>query len=74
MTGSDSPKLCVILTDTEGQSKYADYSYFKVDGPDFKYFLHISGYSGTAGNYLYCIMWYVSWTNIYAVFSHENDI
>ena len=58
LTGSDSSKLCVILTDTEGQSKYADYSHFKVDGPDFKYSLHISGYSGTAGNYLY-------WTNIY---------
>ena len=65
LTGCDSYKLRVILTDTEGQSKNADYSYFKVDGPDFKYSLHISGYSGTAGNYLYCIMWYVSWTNIY---------
>ena len=65
LTGCDSYKLRVILTDTEGQSKNADYSYFKVDGPDFKYSLHISGYSGPAGNYLYCIMWYVSWTNIY---------
>jgi len=56
LTGSDSYKLRVILTDTEGQSKYADYSHFKVNGPDFKYSLAISGYSGTAGNYLYCIM------------------
>jgi hypothetical protein len=60
LTGSDSYKLRVILTDTEGQSKYADYSHFKVDGPDFKYSLDISGYNGTAGNYLYCKMWYVS--------------
>ena len=56
LTGSHSYKLRVILTDTEGQSKYADYSHFKVDGLDFKYSLDISGYSGTAGNYLYCIM------------------
>ena len=56
LTGSDSYKLRVILTDTEDQSKYADYSHFKVDGPDSKYSLHISGYSGTAGNYLHCIM------------------
>ena len=74
MTGSDSYKLRVILTDTEGQSKYADYSHFKVDGPDSKYSLDIRGYNGTAGNYLHCIMWYVSGTNIYAVFSSENDI
>ena len=74
MTGSDSYKLRVILTDTEGQSIYADYTHFKVDGPDSKYSLDISGYSGTAGNYLHCIMWYVGGTNIYAVFSRENDI
>jgi hypothetical protein len=55
LTGSDSYKLRVILTDTEGQSKYADYSHFKVDGPDSKYSLDISGYSGNAGNYLHCI-------------------
>jgi hypothetical protein len=42
LTGSDSYKLRVILTDTEGQSKYAEYSNFKVDGPDFKYSLNIS--------------------------------
>jgi len=56
LTGSNSYKLRVILTDTEGQSKYADYSQFKVNGPDLKYSLAIRGYSGTAGNYLYCIM------------------
>ena len=56
LTGSDRYKLRVILTDTEGQSKYADYSHFKVNGPDSQYSLEISGYSGTAGNYLYCIM------------------
>ena len=56
LTGSDSYKLRVILTDTDGQSKYADYSHFKVDGPHSKYSLEISGYNGTAGNYLYCIM------------------
>jgi angiopoietin 2/serine protease 12 (motopsin) len=56
LTGSDSYKIRVILTDTEDQSKYADYSHFKVNGPDFKYSLDISGYSRTAGNYLHCIM------------------
>lgn len=50
LTGSDSYKLRVILTDTEGQSKYANYSHFRVYGPDIEYTLEISGYSGTAGD------------------------
>ena len=37
------------ITDWNGETRYAQYSTFKVAGPEDKYRLTISGYSGTAG-------------------------
>ena len=41
-------KLHILLANFQGQRIQAKYSDFKVEGPEFR--LHISGYSGNAGN------------------------
>ena len=43
-------ELYVDMYDCDGVRKYARYSYFHVEGRSVNYKLHISGYSGTAGN------------------------
>ena len=43
-------KLYVDMYDCDGVRKYARYSYFHVEGSSVNYKLHISGYSGTAGD------------------------
>ena len=43
-------ELYVDMYDCEGVRKYARYSYFHVEGSSVNYKLHISGYSGTAGD------------------------
>ena len=45
-------ELYVDMYDCEGVRKYARYSYFHVEGSSVNYKLHISGYSGTAGDQL----------------------
>ena len=45
-------ELYVDMYDCEGVRKYARYSYFHVEGSSVNYKLHISGYSGTAGDSL----------------------
>ena len=37
------------ITAWDGETRYAEYSTFRVAGPEDKYRLEISGYSGTAG-------------------------
>ena len=43
-------ELYVDMNDCDGVSKYARYSYFHVEGSSVNYKLHVSGYSGTAGD------------------------
>ena len=37
------------ITDWDGETRFAEYSTFRVAGPEDKYRLEISGYNGTAG-------------------------
>ena len=43
-------ELYVDMFDCDGARKYARYSYFHVEGSSVNYKLHVSGYSGTAGD------------------------
>ena len=43
-------ELYVDMYDCDGVNKYARYSYFHVEGSSVNYKLHVSGYSGTAGD------------------------
>ncbi len=43
-------ELYVDMYDCDGVRKYARYSYFHVEGSSVNYKLHVSGYSGTAGD------------------------
>ena len=45
-------ELYVDMYDCDGVRKYARYSYFHVEGSSVNYKLHVSGYSGTAGDSL----------------------
>ena len=45
-------ELYVDMYDCDGVRKYARYSYFHVEGSSVNYQLHVSGYSGTAGDSL----------------------
>ena len=40
------------MRDKDGNSAYASYSSFYIDGSTADYTLHVSGYSGTAGDAL----------------------
>ncbi|CAG5115878.1 unnamed protein product, partial [Candidula unifasciata] len=42
--------LRIDMEDWNGKRYYAIYDYFRVDGPDDNYRLHVSGYHGNAGN------------------------
>lgn len=44
-------RLRVDLMEVNGERHYAEYSAFSVGGPDTKYRLQVSGYSGDAGTY-----------------------
>ena len=50
--GSVSTKLRVDMKDKDGNSAYASYSTFYIGGSTTDYTLHVSGYSGTAGDSL----------------------
>ena len=50
--GSVSTKLRVDMRDKNGSSAYASYSTFYIGGSTTDYTLHVSGYSGTAGDSL----------------------
>ena len=43
-------EIYVDMYDCDGVRKYARYSYFHVEGSSVNYKLHVSGYSGTAGD------------------------
>lgn len=49
---SKANELRVDLEDWEGNTAYAKYAQFKIQGPDNNYSLILSGYSGTAGDSL----------------------
>ena len=51
-TNSRHYELRIELSDFEGDTAYAQYDRFYVDGEDESYRLHVSGYSGTAGDSL----------------------
>ena len=51
--GSVSTKLRVDMRDKDDNSAYASYSTFYIGSSKTDYTLHVSGYSGTAGNSLY---------------------
>ena len=50
--GSVSTQLRVDMRDKNGSSAYASYSTFYIGNSTTDYTLHVSGYSGTAGNSL----------------------
>ncbi|XP_025102342.1 uncharacterized protein LOC112568964 isoform X1 [Pomacea canaliculata] len=50
MTRGSRYKLRVDLGDVDGHRHYAEYSTFRVDGPETNYRLTVSGYSGDAGD------------------------
>ena len=51
VTQSEPHVVRFEITDWNGTTAYAEYSQFLVAGPEDKYRLTISGYSGTAGNF-----------------------
>ena len=53
--GSVSTQLRVDMRDKNGNSAYASYSTFYIGGSTTDYTLHVSGYSGTAGD---CLSYY----------------
>ena len=61
-------ELYVDMYDCDGVNKYARYSYFHVEGSSVNYKLHVSGYSGTAGESLiyHNEMQFSTW-------DHDND-
>ena len=52
LTNRMTSSLQVDLEGFDGKAKYARYSKFYVNGPDTKYTLAVSGYSGNAGDAL----------------------
>ena len=49
---SNATELQVDIRDFEGNSAYAKYTSFSVGDSSSKYILSVSGYNGTAGDYL----------------------
>jgi hypothetical protein len=52
LTFARAAKLHVALTDWDGETRWAQYSYFRVEGESAGYRLMVSGYTGTAGDSL----------------------
>ncbi|XP_025102813.1 uncharacterized protein LOC112569286 isoform X1 [Pomacea canaliculata] len=52
LTQGRAHRLRVDLTEVNGERHYAEYSAFSVGGPDTKYRLQVSGYSGNASDSL----------------------
>ncbi|XP_078357384.1 microfibril-associated glycoprotein 4-like [Oculina patagonica] len=52
LVSSRSYELRVDLEDWEGNTAYANYAVFKIDGRSTQYSLRVDGYSGTAGDSL----------------------
>ncbi|XP_035663836.1 microfibril-associated glycoprotein 4-like [Branchiostoma floridae] len=50
LTNQKNYSLRIDLCDWQGESRYAEYSTFRVSGESDGYRLHISGYSGNAGD------------------------
>ncbi|XP_078583009.1 uncharacterized protein LOC144865860 [Branchiostoma floridae x Branchiostoma japonicum] len=50
LTNKKNYRLRIDLEDWQGESRWAEYSTFRVSGESDGYRLHISGYSGTAGD------------------------
>ena len=50
--GSETTQLRIDMRDKTGSSRYASYSTFYIGSSTTDYTLHVSGYSGTAGNSL----------------------
>ncbi|OPL32851.1 hypothetical protein AM593_00033, partial [Mytilus galloprovincialis] len=50
LTSIGTHELKINLEDWDGSKRYAIFKNFKIDGASDKYRLHISGYSGDAGN------------------------
>ena len=65
--GSVSTKLRVDMIDKNGNSAYASYSPFYIGGSTTNYRLHVSGYSGTAGDSL------TSFHNLMEFSTKDND-
>ena len=53
LTAADDVTLRVDLEDFDGDTRYAEYTTFKVGDEVDKYCLLIGGYSGTAGDSMY---------------------
>lgn len=49
ITSKVPAELRIDLVDWDGNTAFASYDFFKVSGPDTKYRLAVTGYSGNAG-------------------------
>ena len=65
--GSVSTQLRVDMRDKDGNSAYASYSTFYIGGSITDYTLHVSGYSGTAGDSL------INWHHLMKFSTKDND-
>ncbi|XP_066264951.1 uncharacterized protein [Branchiostoma lanceolatum] len=50
LTSQTNYKLRVDLMDWDGDSRFAEYSSFRVSGESYQYRLYVTGYTGTAGD------------------------
>ncbi|XP_062610567.1 ficolin-1-like isoform X2 [Saccostrea cucullata] len=56
------------------ESVYAEYSSFYIAGEEDKYRIHVSGYSGTAGDGISCRTSYCNNDAQFSTFDNDNDI
>ena len=65
--GSVSTQLRVDMRNKDGNSAYASYSTFYIGGSTTDYTLHVSGYNGTAGDFL------IKWHHLMKFTTKDND-
>ncbi|XP_025102666.1 angiopoietin-related protein 2-like [Pomacea canaliculata] len=68
LTSGKPTRLRVDIRDLNGRSHFAEYSTFRVDGPETNYRLTVSGFSGNAGD----SMWYHHGQR-FTTFDRDND-
>ncbi|XP_076060910.1 uncharacterized protein LOC143036884 [Oratosquilla oratoria] len=72
LTNTDNYMLRVELEDFDGNTRYAEYSTFKLHSEQDMYKLEIGGYSGTAGDSLND-PWYGSNLSPFSTYNRDND-
>lgn len=57
-------QLRIEMTDWEGESRVAEYGYFRVANVSQLYRLYVTDYSGNAGNFLGIIVSFITLTRL----------